>query len=184
MLYFTQIFLSLHINLIFRACTYLTTWMCKLFVPLYPITQDSFLLHYLKVKWKCVIFMSYFSEKLITLNILHEVVPTWYSFHSWVDWSNADKVSCSRKQHTAAGVRTVYLCIQNRHSCQPTNMLEHLHQIKCAQFFWFSLQPSMEISFQMTILHTFQLHQIYSSSCCHITFTATIHIYHNRTVIR
>ena len=42
-------------------------------------------------KWKCVIFKCYFSEKLITLNILHEVVPTWYSFHSWVDWSNAAK---------------------------------------------------------------------------------------------
>ena len=76
-------------------------------------------------KWKCVIFKCYSSEKLITLNILHEVVPTWYSFHSWVDWSNADKVSCSRKQHTAAGVRTVYLCIQNRHSSQPTNMLQN-----------------------------------------------------------
>ena len=39
---------------------------------------------------------------------------------------NADKVSCSRKQHTAAGVRTVYLCIQNRHSSQPTNMVGHI----------------------------------------------------------
>ena len=73
-------------------------------------------------KWKCVIFKCYSSENLITLNILHEVVPTRYSFHSWVDWSNADKVSCSRRRHTAAGVRTVYLCIQNRHSSQPTNM--------------------------------------------------------------
>ena len=82
-------------------------------------------LAYLKTekKWKCVIFKCYSSEKLITLNILHEVVPTWYSLYSWVDWSNADKVSCSRKQHTAAVVRTVYLCIQNRHSSQPTNML-------------------------------------------------------------
>ena len=87
------------------------------------LTQKEALLEqmYLK-KWKCVIFMCYSSEKLITLNILHEVVPTWYSFHSWIDWRNADKVSCSRKQHTAAGVRTVYLCIQNRHSSQPTNM--------------------------------------------------------------
>ena len=74
-------------------------------------------------KSKCVIFKCYSSEKLITLNILHEVVLTWYSFHRWVDWSNADKVSCSRKQHTAAGVPTVYLCIKNRHSSQPTNML-------------------------------------------------------------
>ena len=32
-------------------------------------------------------------------------------------------MSCSRKQHTAAGVRTVYFCIQNRHSSHPTNML-------------------------------------------------------------
>ena len=71
--------------------------------------------------------MCYSSEKLIILNILHEVVPTWYSFHSWVDWSNADKVSCSRKQHTAAGVRTVYLCIQSRYSSQPTNMLSNWH---------------------------------------------------------
>ena len=60
-------------------------------------------------KWKCVIFKCYSSEKLITLNTLHEVVPTWYSFHSWVDWSNADKVSCSRIKHIDAGVRTVYL---------------------------------------------------------------------------
>ena len=59
------------------------------------------------MKWKCVIFMCYSSEKLITLITLHEVVPTWYSFHSWVDWSNADKVSCSRRKHTDAGVRTV-----------------------------------------------------------------------------
>ena len=63
-------------------------------------------------KWKCVIFKCYSSEKLITLNTLHEVVSTWYSFHSWVDWSNADKASCSRTQHAVAGVRTVYLCIQ------------------------------------------------------------------------
>ena len=27
-------------------------------------------------------FKCFSSEKLITLNILHEVVPTWYSFHS------------------------------------------------------------------------------------------------------
>ena len=53
---------------------------------------------------------------------------TWCSFHSWVDWSNVDKVSCSRKQHTATGVRTVYLCIQNRHSSQPTNMLNPMAQ--------------------------------------------------------
>ena len=29
-----------------------------------------------------VIFKSYSSYKLIALNTLHEVVPTWYSFHS------------------------------------------------------------------------------------------------------
>ena len=73
-------------------------------------------------KLKCVIFKCYSSVKLITLNIFHEVVLTWYSFHRWVDWSNANKIYCSRKQHTAAGVPTVYLCIQNRHSSQPTNM--------------------------------------------------------------
>ena len=76
-----------------------------------------------------MIFKCYSSEEVITLNILHEVVPTWYSFHSWVDWSNADKLSCSRKQHTAAGVQTVYLCIQNRHSCHPTNMLLPFHMM-------------------------------------------------------
>ena len=32
-------------------------------------------------------------------------------------------MSRSRTQRTAAGVRTVYLCIQNRHSSQLTNML-------------------------------------------------------------
>ena len=31
---------------------------------------------------KGVIFKCYSSEKLIALNTLHEVVPTWYSFHS------------------------------------------------------------------------------------------------------
>ena len=55
-------------------------------------------------KWKCVNFKCYSSEELITLNTLHEVVPTWYSFHSWVDWSNADKVSCSRRKHIDAGI--------------------------------------------------------------------------------
>ena len=72
-------------------------------------------------KWKCVIFKCYSSEELITLNTLHEVVPTWYSFHSWVDWSNADKVSCSRRKHIDAEVRTRDLCIQNRHSNHYTN---------------------------------------------------------------
>ena len=62
-----------------------------------------------KWKWKCVNFKCYSTEELITLNTLHEVVPTWYSFHSWVDWSNADKVSCSRRKHIDAGVRTVNL---------------------------------------------------------------------------
>ena len=65
-----------------------------------------------EMKWKSVIFKCYSSEKLITLNILHEAVPTRYSFHSWVDWSNADKESCSSKQNTVVGVRTVYLCNQ------------------------------------------------------------------------
>ena len=63
--------------------------------------------HHKKWKWKCVIFKCYSSEKLIILNTLHEVVPTWYSFYIWVDWSNADKVSCSRRKHIDAGVRTV-----------------------------------------------------------------------------
>ena len=38
---------------------------------------------------------------------------------------------CSRTQHTAAGVRTVYLCIKNRHSIQPTNMLYRHDFCKC-----------------------------------------------------
>ena len=92
-----------------------------------------------KWKWKCVIFKCYSSEKL---NILHEVVPTWYSFYSWVDWSNADKVSCSRKQHTAAGVRTVYHCIQNRHSSQPTNMLCYIYYIYYIIYMLYSLISS------------------------------------------
>ena len=71
-------------------------------------------------KWKCDIILCYSSEKLITLNILHEVVPTWYSFHSWVDWSNADKVSCSRKQHTVAGFEPSTSVTRNRHSNQTT----------------------------------------------------------------
>ena len=57
-----------------------------------------------KEKWKCVNFKCYSSKELITLNTLLEVVPTWYSFHSWVDWSNADKVSCSRRKHIDAGI--------------------------------------------------------------------------------
>ena len=52
---------------------------------------------------KCMIFKCYSSEELIALNTLHEVVPTWYSYHSWVDWGNADNVHCSRTQHTDAG---------------------------------------------------------------------------------
>ena len=38
-----------------------------------------------KRKKEEVIFKCYSSEKLLALNTLHEVVPTWYSFHSWVD---------------------------------------------------------------------------------------------------
>ena len=94
-------------------------FLLNLFVFVYctfcPKSLQPFVM-FVYEKWKCVIFMCYSSEKLITLNTLHEVVPTWYSFHSWVDWSNADKVSCSRKKHTDAGVRTVYLCIKNRHA--------------------------------------------------------------------
>ena len=78
----------------------------------------------MKKIWKCVIFKCYSSEELITLNTLHEVVPTWYSFHSWVDWSNVDKVSCSRRKHIDAEVRTRDLCIQNRHSNHYTNCSE------------------------------------------------------------
>ena len=33
-------------------------------------------------KLKCVNFKFYSSEEFITLNTLHEVVPTWYSSHS------------------------------------------------------------------------------------------------------
>ena len=61
---------------------------------------------------KGVIFMCYSSEKLIALNTLHEVVPTWYSFCSWFNRSNADKVSCSRTQYTDVGIWTVNLCNQ------------------------------------------------------------------------
>ena len=100
------------------------------------------------------IFKCYSSEKLIRLNILHEAVPSWYSFHSWVDWSNADKVPCSRKQHTAAGVRTVYLCIQNRHSNQPTNMLNGLCLCLCLMATRLNSckSPPKEISISLTYL--------------------------------
>ena len=77
-----------------------------------------------------MIFKCYSSEELITLNTLHEVVPTWYSFHSWVDWSNADKVSCSRRKHIDAEVRTRDLCIQNRHSNHYANCSEPLVYLK------------------------------------------------------
>ena len=40
-----------------------------------------------------------------------EAVPTEYSFHSWVDLGNLDKVFCSGTPHTDAGIRTVNLCI-------------------------------------------------------------------------
>ena len=79
--------------------------------------KSSVFVNWTKQVWKCLIFKCYSSEKLITLNILHEFVPTWYSFYSWVDWSNADKVSCSRKEHTDTGVWTVDICIQNRPIC-------------------------------------------------------------------
>ena len=82
-------------------------------------------------KWKCVNFKCYSSEELITLNTLHKVVPTWYSFHSWVDWSNADKVSCSRRKHIDAEDWTVNLCIQNRHSNHYTNC-SHIYRSVCA----------------------------------------------------
>ena len=65
-----------------------------------------------KSKIKSVICSYYSSEKLIALNNLHEVVPTWYSFQNCVDGSNANKVSCSRTQHTDAGVRNFNLYIQ------------------------------------------------------------------------
>ena len=36
------------------------------------------------LKWKCVIFKCYSSEELITLNTLHEVVPTWYCIYIYM----------------------------------------------------------------------------------------------------
>ena len=38
--------------------------------------------YYYNKKKKSVIFMCYSSEKLIALNTIHKVVPTWYSFYS------------------------------------------------------------------------------------------------------
>ena len=95
------------------------------------ILQRSHIWKKNKKKWKCVIFKCYSSEELITLNTLHEVVPTWYSFHSWVDWSNADKVSCSRRKHIDAEVRTRDLCIQNRHSNHYTNCFIQITFLDC-----------------------------------------------------
>ena len=57
-----------------------------------------------KKKEKSVIFKCYSSEKLIALNILHAVVPTCYSSNSCSTEANADKVSCSRTQHTDVGI--------------------------------------------------------------------------------
>ena len=47
------------------VCVYLSVW---------------FLPYENEMKWKCVIFKCYSSEKLITLNILHEDVSIWYSY--------------------------------------------------------------------------------------------------------
>ena len=55
-------------------------------------------------------------------------------------------MSCSRAQHTAAGVRTVYLCIQNRHSSQPTNILNidnlNLYSVGLQDFFYDHRPPA------------------------------------------
>ena len=75
------------------------------------------------------IFKCYSSENLIALNSLHEAVHTWYSFHSWVDWNNADKVSCSRTQHTDAWFEPSTYVSRNRHSNHMTNMLKYGRQL-------------------------------------------------------
>ena len=62
------------------------SWLLALMGILVPMRVEPWKLK----KWICVNFKCYSSKELITLNTLHEVVPTWYSFHSWVDWSNAD----------------------------------------------------------------------------------------------
>ena len=105
-----------------------------------------------KWKWKCVIFKCYSSEELITLNTLHEVVPTWYSFHSWVDGSNADKVSCSRRKHIDAEVRTRDICIKNPHSSHYANcsIWEHnncLEHMISSQYWTFDLCEHPNINF-------------------------------------
>ena len=52
----------------------LTTDWLKNLVDVKPIFVD------IKKKWKCVNFKYYSSEELITLNTLHDVVPTWNHF--------------------------------------------------------------------------------------------------------
>ena len=61
-------------------------------------------------KWKCIIFKCYSSEKLKALNILHEVVPTWYSFQ---DTTYTD----------AAVVKPFVAVSRNRYHTHMTNML-------------------------------------------------------------
>ena len=69
-------------------------------------------------------FMCKSSEKLL-LSALHGVVPTWYSFHSWVNWCNEDKVSGSRKQHVdSAKLEPSTSVSRNQHSNHLTNMLQ------------------------------------------------------------
>ena len=62
------------------------------------------------------------AEKRIALNTLHEVVPTWYSFHSWVDWSNANKVTW--RNILMPGFEQLTYVSRNRHSSHMTNVLQ------------------------------------------------------------
>ena len=116
---------SLWVKVISVLCVHWSKWIHGRYSGLERMILRVFNKLCLVEIWKCVNFKCYSSEELITLNTLHEVVPTWYSFHSWVDWSNADKVSCSRRKHIDAEDWTINICIQGRHSN---------HYANCSQY--------------------------------------------------
>ena len=70
-----------------------------------------------------MIFECYSSEKLITLNILHEVVPTWYSFTT--DSTEAMRIKCLAQGNNILLPRfePSTSVSRNRHSSQSTNLL-------------------------------------------------------------
>ena len=72
---------------------------------------------------KSVIFKWYSSEKLIALNTHHEVVPTWYSFHSTVDWRMQIKCLPQGYDILIPDFEPSTSVSRNGHSNHMTNML-------------------------------------------------------------